>query len=158
MKKVIVILVLCLLVAGLVAFLTKHYSSNISSIKPSVTPKPAGIVKTLPMRTAEQYFADFTSCMKKPPQEAAGQASLYCETHNDFTTEKLASHLKKQSDSIVCGQTPPQTVSAVRSTEINENQALVVLREDFGASSSNVTYQMQRENGKWKIENILCPK
>jgi hypothetical protein len=158
MQKVTVLLIIGLVAGGLVAFLNKTHPSKLSSQTPSAIIKPAIIVKTMQMQTAEKYFNAFNECTKKPPTEATGQVTVYCETHNEFATGKLGENLKKQLAPVICAQNPPKSVSAIRSTDINENQALVTLSEDFGANKINVTYQMQRESGQWKVASILCPK
>jgi hypothetical protein len=157
MKKVIVLFVIGLLIIIGIIFINKNQHESSPSV-PATAVKPSGIVKTAQMQAAEGYFEAFTTCTKNPPSEAAGQVTVYCETHNTYATDTLGAHLEKQKESVVCSQTAPKTVSAIRSTEINGNQALVIIREDFGNSKTNVTYQMQRVDGVWKVENILCPK
>jgi hypothetical protein len=166
MNKIVVFLIaiVIVLVCGFYILNNyKHPSDNSHAITPSQAtqvssgPNSKGI-KTRQMTVAEDYFNAFSECMKKPPTEASGQVSIYCASHNEYAGKGLSVNLLKQYAPVVCGQNPPKSINANRTTEINESQALVILREDFGSSITDVTYQMQKENGVWKVENIICPR
>jgi hypothetical protein len=151
MNRITMLLIIGLLAGGGMALFAKNDATKTTNTTISVTVIPAAGAKSVQMQTAEKFYKAFTACMKT-------QESTYCATHINLSTKNLGTNLQKQTTPVICSQTIPNTVSASKSTVINDNQALVTLREDFGKNKMNVIYQMQRENGEWKVENILCPK
>lgn len=156
MKKIFIFVVITALIGGAGYFFIHNQNrQKASSVSP--TPKDS-IVKIEQMQTAEIFFKTFTGCVSRPPKEAGGDIEAYCLSTNKYVSKDLAVNLEKQSASGICGQNPPKSAYAKRAMVINDNQALVVLTEDFGSKKIDVRYQLQRVNGEWKVENIICPE
>jgi hypothetical protein len=158
MKKVTLILFIVILAGVTFLFLTSNSIDKNASTTPANTINSTVTKKTIQMLTAEHFFQAYAACLKKPPSEATGNETTYCVTATKDSTDKLLKTIEKQKLPVTCSQTLPQSASAVRSTEINDNQAIVILSENSGQKKINVTYQMQRVKGEWKVENILCPR
>ena len=151
------LLLIGLLLGGGIAIVGKSHQEK--TAKPTSSPeKQAAPTKTIQMQTAEKFFQSYNACWEQPPPEAGDKPNIYCATHIQLATDKLETYIAKQPHPVTCSTSVAKSAVAIRSTNINENQALVVLSEDFGKSKINVTYQLQREDGEWKVENILCPK
>jgi hypothetical protein len=162
MNKIVLFFVIIIIVLMNIFFVLNIYKKTTNiGVLPSPTVQPAQIIKgmqTGQMVAAEAYYTAFSGCMKNPPEETSGQVSTYCASHNEYAGKGLTTNLLKQNANVVCSQNLPKSAVAIRTTEINDEQALVILREDFSSTTTNVTYQMQKEKGEWKVENILCPK
>ena len=112
----------------------------------------------LPAQIAQNYFNEFSECMKNPPASASGQVSIYCQTHNQHVGKALANNLTKEYAPVICGQNPPQSIAVTVTPIIDNNKATVILSEQFGINNTtDVTYKLQQEEDIWKVENIICP-
>jgi len=155
MKKLIVIILITVTVCGIGYFiLYKNTPNNVSNQKTNHEKvKPS---KTIQMQSAEHFITTYIDCVKKPGDDASGKIHASCFSQNKYAGQKLEENLEKQNTSVFCGQTPPKSITAKRSTEINKNQAIVILQEDLGTIKKDVMYQMQLERDLWKVVSIFC--
>jgi len=146
----------------------------LSSITPSVIISPSmsaspssqnvsSIPEMSPSEAAQGFYASFEDCMKNPPPPAAGQVSLYCQSHNPFITATFVTNLerggvaKAGADPVVCAQNFPQKIS-VGTFTVEGNTAKGKITETFGTSTVQPAISLLKETTGWKVDNITCPR
>jgi len=113
------------------------------------------------IQIVQNYYNLFSECMENPPVEAIGQVTVYCQSHNQYVGSQLEANLDAQSRNgyvpVICAQNPPQNISPTGTPQITDASITVMLSEQYASGPVLVAYKLQKENGEWKVENILCP-
>lgn len=132
------------------------FKKIISTLKLPVPPD-----SILMFETADNFYQRYLYCMKNPPEEAMGKVSEYCQNNTGLTTNSFQANIDKGgiskagADPILCGQNPPEKVTVAKTLPA-KNSALVI--EKFGEMSIQITSVLKNIDGKWLIDNIVCPK
>lgn len=113
---------------------------------------------------ASKFYAAYQDCMKNPPAEAAGQVSVYCQSHNAFSTSEFVSNLKEGgiaeagADPIGCAQNPPSNFLVSEASVKDDSTASVVVTEFFGGPRLDILVLLKKIGSDWKVDNVVCPK
>jgi hypothetical protein len=150
--------------------------SRLSPVTPSVVASPSSqaippssqnvssVPEMTPVEAAQRFYASFEDCMKNPPPPAAGQVSLYCQSHNPFITATFVTNLerggvaKEGADPVVCAQNFPEKISVGTMTVVGNTTAKGKVTEAFGPSTVQPSVSLLKETTGWKVDNITCPR
>ena len=169
-KIVIAILFVIILFGGVNFFATKKKNQTTEkSVSNALLP-----IITVSQKSADQdaisvaiisFYQKYDNCMKNPPSQAEGQVSVCCQNNSGLTTATFASNLDKGStakagaDPIYCAQFPAESVSVNPDIKITGKQAVAQVSAKFGDMNVNTIHiNLLKENGTWKIDNILCSR
>ncbi len=131
---------------------------------PQPTPTTIGTSdKTAASEITNNFYQSYDTCMKNPPAAAAGKVSEYCQNNSGFTTSNFAANLEKGgtakagADPIFCAQNVPESIIVNPSIQITGSKALALVNETFGPTQIEIQVELLKENGTWKVDNIVCP-
>lgn len=143
-------------------------ATPVATVKPAPTePVPTAVKapdKTAVPEITDSFYKSYDSCMKNPPAKAAGKVSQYCQDNSGLTTAAFASNLEKGgtakagADPIFCAQNIPESFNVSPDARISGDSADIFVSEKFGPSEIKIKADLIRENGAWKIDNIICPR
>jgi len=114
-------------------------------------------------KAVNNFYTSYDSCMKNPPAGSEGKVGEYCQNNTGLTTAAFAGNLeaggaaKAGVDPVFCGQDIPETMSVNTDMQITADKAIASVLEKFGTTQINIQVDLVKENGVWKIDNIICP-
>lgn len=168
MKKLSLLILVILLLGGV------YYLLNNQARKTNqITPQPTSVFpttttnsnsdKTAVSEITGNFYKTYDSCIKNPPAAAAGEISVYCQNNTGLTTTTFATNLerggtvKAGADPIFCAQNVPENVDVIPDAQITGDKATVFVSEKLGSKQIKIQADFLKENGVWKIDNIICP-
>lgn len=147
-------------VVGMYFIVTKQKPSK---SEPSPTPSSGKVSANSPIGVATNFYTAYQTCLTTPPEEALGQVSNYCQIHTGYTTSNFEKNLETGgvaaagADPILCAQNIPEKVSAKGLNDETPTSARVSMEFQFGELTQLNTVDLVNEDGKWKVDNVVCP-
>lgn len=162
-----ILLVVVLIGVGSIVWQQKKPQSQ--SASPSVTPTrkpdlPSGGVQESPKEVTRKFYDAYLTCMKQPPAVAEGNVGEYCQNNTGYTTSGFADAIKAGgtaqagADPILCSQNPPQHVSVINATAVENGMARSTVNETFGEREQKISVTLRVEKDALKVDMITCPK
>ncbi len=176
--RVLLLLVLILIVAGIgMYYLKARLSSSAKltipivahptpppSLLPSFLPSPSPTFDpTSPSGVVQNFYKSYKECMFNPIPEAVGGVANYCQTNNSYVSTSFTANLKAKRivaiDPILCAQnTPNSTEVQISTPSATASRINVEVIEYFGSGLNNIQVQLIKQKGEWKVNNITCLK
>lgn len=169
MRKVATLIIL-VLILGTFLFIMRTNSKALTGdvsypIHTATSSASQNQVSSKAMRVAQNFYDEYQNCMQHPPQEAKDNLSSYCQSHNKYAAKDLMENIKKNetsridADPISCAQNISQNTQVVSTTPLTSGTTSAMVVETYGAGSTiNIQAQMTRENGAWRVSNVICPR
>lgn len=174
-KGIIVLLLLGILfVGGVYLYFSAQAPSVVTSpLQVSLTPTPEAsptvteleAKKTSINAVVAQFYANYQSCLRNPPQEALGRVSTYCQANNPYTTEAFITNLasgataRRGTDPIVCSQNPPSSVAPdAIDFESPEQAVATVVAQYPGGFAQKIPVIMLKLGEDWRVDTVTCPR
>ncbi len=169
MNKLVAAILIILLLGGALFYLLYR-----NGPQKAVPPTPTGPIESTSVPTDDldktaiyevttSFYEKYDSCMKNPPAEATGKVGEYCQNNSGLTTSAFADNLEKGgtakagADPIICAQNMPESITVNPEVQITVNKGVVFVSEKLGQSQIEIHANLLKENGSWKIDNIVCP-
>jgi len=161
MKKTVILAAVLLAVIGAALYLSSHKGSD------NQTQDGKGYLfqydeSTIP-KVAGDFYQNYENCLKNPAAEANGRVSEYCQIHTGLTTANFSANLEKGgtakagADPVFCAQNVPESMKTSPDFQIHGDRATGFVEENFGPSQVKPQVELVRENGVWKVDNVVCP-
>lgn len=171
MRRVFLILLLLILLSGIFLWQERQTLTQTQHITPTSAPlptskkiAPAISVQETPKVVTQQFYNRYLTCLKEPPVAAHGTVSRYCQVNTGLTTQHFAEHIKAGgvaqagADPITCSQNPPQQVSVINATAVENGMARTTVNEAFGEMEEKISITLKVEDDTPKVDAIICPK
>ncbi len=126
--------------------------------------KPRTETKELltPSQTVENFYSKWLSYSGEFPTRNPMADKIY--RSSDYVTEKLVQRLDNNIsaeetgnyDRVLCSQKIPEKIE-FRESFVKEEEAEVIVTEDFWGQLREITVSLKMTDGEWKMDRITCP-
>lgn len=163
MKKKVIVLITSLLLIGAIYYFFTNQNKNTNQITPQPTSVSDTSDKTEILEVTINFYKNYDSCMKNPPAQAAEKVGEYCQNNTGLTTISFASNLEKGgiakagADPIYCAQNTAEEITVLPDVEITAAKAVIFVNKKMGPTQIKIQADLLKDNGNWKIDNIICP-
>lgn len=154
MKKTIGIVVAILFIISLLQVIPfqVHHSSNQVEKTISKQVKEDNTEASIKI-SAISFYMEYDKCINDPSQTVSS-----CLKENPNSGSLLVKdEISSKEDPIFCSDTFPDTYSVTKNT-IKDDSSQVEVIESIAGSSQRVLLTLGKENNKWKVQKVSCPK
>lgn len=170
-------LIFLLLGGGAWFLLLPHEPEQLTSpLQPTVpvspTPRPLTPTGALLERDTKaiktlvtDFYAAYQTCLSKPPPQAVGKVSGYCQARTGLSTTALVENLRqggtarRGADPVTCSQNPPASVTAGEIDYEAPDRAVATAITAYGAGfAQKIPVVVVKEAAGWRVDNVTCPR